>query len=57
MISPREEYEKIELTEEEIKEALFEGKKKKYFKEKHKNHWLDDPDKNTTKENKRVENA
>jgi hypothetical protein len=32
MTSWRDFYESIELTEEEIKEALFEGKKKKYFK-------------------------
>jgi hypothetical protein len=32
-------YESIELTEEELEEAIFQGKVKKYFKEKHKDYW------------------
>jgi hypothetical protein len=32
-------YEKVELTEEEIKAAILEGKKKKYFHEKNKGYW------------------
>lgn len=32
-------YEMVELTEEETKEALLEGKIKKYFKEKNKEYW------------------
>lgn len=32
-------YGKIELTPEEITEALLEGKKRKYFREKHKAYW------------------
>jgi hypothetical protein len=35
----REFYEKIPLTPEEEKEAIFEGKIKKYFKHKHKEYW------------------
>ena len=31
--------EKIVLTDEEIKEAIFEGKKRKYFHVKHKPYW------------------
>lgn len=33
-------YEKIELTEEEVKDAIYEAKKSKFFREKHKNYWL-----------------
>lgn len=34
-------YEAVQLSDEEIKEALLEAKKKKWFKEKHSEHWLD----------------
>lgn len=34
--------ENTKLTDEEEAAALFEGKKKKYFKEKHKHYWNDD---------------
>lgn len=34
-------YDKIELTEEEIKAAILEGKKRKYFKEQHKDYWIE----------------
>lgn len=37
----RLEIESIVLTEQEYKEALFEGKKKKYFKEKHSGYWIE----------------
>lgn len=32
-------YEAIELTEEEIKAAILEGKKRKFFKERSKEYW------------------
>lgn len=32
-------YEAVNLTEQEIKEALLEGRKRKFFKEKHRNYW------------------
>ena len=32
-------YGEIELTPEEQADAILEGKKKKYFHEKHKDHW------------------
>jgi len=32
--------EAVELTEEELKEAITEAKKKKYFHNKHKDYWL-----------------
>ena len=32
-------YDKIELTDEELKAAILEGKKKKYFHDKNKEHW------------------
>ena len=31
--------EQVILTEDEIKEAITEGKKRKYFKNKHKEYW------------------
>lgn len=34
-------YESIELTDEELKAAILEGKKKKYFKEQHKDYWIE----------------
>jgi hypothetical protein len=40
-------YESIELTEEEIREAIFEGKVKKYFREKHKQYWEEKENGNT----------
>lgn len=33
-------YEEVQLTEQEIKEALLEGRKRKYFKLKHQEYWL-----------------
>lgn len=36
-------YDNIKLTEEEEKAALFEGKRKKWFKEKNKDKWPEDP--------------
>jgi hypothetical protein len=33
-------YSPILLTEEEIEEALHEARKRKYFKEKHKDYWI-----------------
>jgi hypothetical protein len=39
MTNPSAFYDSITLTEEEIKEALLEGRKKKYFKEKNKEYW------------------
>lgn len=33
-------YEEVQLTEREIKEAILEAKKKKWFKEKHSEHWI-----------------
>jgi hypothetical protein len=35
----REQIERVVLTEEEIKNNIWEGKVKKYFKEKHKPYW------------------
>ena len=32
-------YDSIELTEQETKDALLEARKKKYFKEKHREYW------------------
>lgn len=32
-------YRDIELTHEEIEAAILEGKKRKYFREKHKDYW------------------
>jgi hypothetical protein len=32
-------FEKIELTDEETKAAILEGKKKKFFHERNKDHW------------------
>jgi hypothetical protein len=32
-------YQSIELTPEEVEEAIFEGKKKKHFHEKNKEYW------------------
>lgn len=37
----REQTEKIVLTEEEEKNALWEGKVKKYFREKHREYWIE----------------
>lgn len=34
-------YESIELTEEETKDAILEGKKKKYFYLKSKDYWIE----------------
>ena len=39
-----DDFEKVELTEEETKEAILEGKKKKYFRLKHADDWKHDPD-------------
>jgi hypothetical protein len=46
----------IELSEQEEKEALLEGRKKKYFHEKHKDYWqaLEKGKTETTKEIKQV---
>lgn len=33
-------YDEVHLTDEEIKEALLEGRKKKFFKEKHRDYWV-----------------
>ena len=38
-IDPKTFYDSITLTEEEIKEALLEGRKKKFFKERSKDYW------------------
>ena len=38
-MTPAEIYDAIELTEEELKAAILEGKKKKYFHEKNKDYW------------------
>ncbi len=35
----REQIQKVELTPEELEAAIWEGKIKKYFKEKHKHYW------------------
>lgn len=32
-------YDHVHLTEDEVKAAIYEGKKKKYFAEKHANYW------------------
>lgn len=32
-------YEEVQLTEQEIKEALLEGKKRKFFKLRHQDYW------------------
>jgi hypothetical protein len=37
----REQIERVVLTEEEIKNAMWEGKVKKYFKDKHAEHWIE----------------
>ena len=34
-------YEEIQLTEDELKLAILEGKKKKYFSQKHSQYWID----------------
>lgn len=34
-------YESIILTEEEVREAIIEGKKKKYFREKNREYWIE----------------
>jgi hypothetical protein len=39
MSYPKPDYESIELTEEEIKAAIYEGKKRKYFHERNKDYW------------------
>lgn len=44
-------YEGIELTDEEIKEALFEAKVKKYHREKHAAYWQEQEAKKKTKAN------
>jgi cytochrome b subunit of formate dehydrogenase len=41
----------IELTPEEIKEALYEGKKKKYFREKHAPYWQEQEKPKSKKKN------
>jgi hypothetical protein len=46
----RDFYRNIELTPEEIEEAIFEGKKKKYFREKHKPYWEEQEGKNKKKQ-------
>ncbi len=38
-MTPQQLYEAIELTEDEIKAAILEGKKKKYFYLKTKDYW------------------
>lgn len=40
--SQEEMYGHIELTPEEYTAAILEGKKKKYFHEKHKDHWAEE---------------
>jgi hypothetical protein len=42
----REEVEKVILTDQEKEEAILEGKKKKYFKEKHGQYWDEKESKN-----------
>jgi hypothetical protein len=43
-------YSKVDLTDEEIKAAIFEAKKKKFFSQKHENYWNErDPDKKVKK--------
>jgi len=44
--------EQVVLTDEEVKEAIIEAKKRKYFKEKHKDYWNDN---NGVKGSKRVD--
>lgn len=34
-------FEKVELTEDEIKAAILEGKKRKYFREQHRDYWIE----------------
>lgn len=34
-------YDEVHLTESEIKEAILEAKKRKFFKEKHSAHWIE----------------
>ncbi len=41
------EIEKTELTDEEIKAAIYEAKVKKWFHERNKEQWKDDPDNKT----------
>ena len=41
-MNPNDFYNDIILTEEEKEEALLEGRKKKWFRERHKDHWPED---------------
>ena len=38
---PQVNYDAVELTEDELKAAILEGKKRKYFREKHADYWQD----------------
>lgn len=42
-------YDKIELTEQEIKEAIHEGKKRKYYKLKNASYWLEQQERSNKK--------
>jgi hypothetical protein len=46
----QEEIENTVLNEEELKAAILEGKRKKWFKEQHKDHWPIEKDKVIVKE-------
>jgi hypothetical protein len=47
-------YDSIELTQEELIEAIREGKKKKYFYEKNKHHWPDEENIELKKPEKKI---
>lgn len=47
--------ESVVLTEEELKEAITEGKRKKYFKEKHKTYWHDQENTDHTKASRAIQ--
>jgi hypothetical protein len=46
----REQIDKVVLTEEEIKDSIWEGKVKKYFKEKHAEHWIEKESEKSSKQ-------
>jgi hypothetical protein len=46
----REQIERVVLTEEEIKDSIWEGKVKKYFKEKHADYWIEKESEKSSKQ-------
>ena len=54
MTDPSTFYDNITLTEEELKEAIVEGKKRKYFKEKNKEYWQSQEKENKPNHEKQI---